>query len=141
MLAYFGEEAPESCDACDNCDSGRAALLGGTALPSGAPAEAAPAPVRRRKRAGVPAEESDAARPAARRRPRKPPAARTAPAPAPPTLGPFPLQARVEHTALGLGIVVGYGSGKINVAFEAHGQKTLSLAVVLERGLLRTLEA
>lgn len=52
---------------------------------------------------------------------------------------PFALQSRVEHREWREGVVMRYEGDRIVVLFEEVGYRTLSLATVLERGLLREL--
>lgn len=49
---------------------------------------------------------------------------------------PFALQSTVTHTAWGNGIVMRYEGDRIVVLFASEGWKTLSLATVLQQGLL-----
>jgi ATP-dependent DNA helicase RecQ len=50
--------------------------------------------------------------------------------------GPFPEQTRVVHEVFGEGLVIRHESGSIVVLFDDAGYKTLSLDLVLEKGLL-----
>jgi ATP-dependent DNA helicase RecQ len=50
---------------------------------------------------------------------------------------PFPVDARVRHKAWGLGRVLRYDGDRMVVLFDRAGYRTLSVATVLERGLLR----
>ena len=52
---------------------------------------------------------------------------------------PFALQARVEHTQWGEGLVMRYEGDRIVVLFDEVGYRTLSLEAVASRGLLREL--
>jgi ATP-dependent DNA helicase RecQ len=61
-------------------------------------------------------------------------AGRTASAPAD---VPFPVGARVAHREWGEGVVQRYDDDAVVVLFDEVGYKTLALAVVLDRGLLR----
>jgi ATP-dependent DNA helicase RecQ len=51
---------------------------------------------------------------------------------------PFAVGARVAHREWGQGVVQRYEDEAVIVLFDAVGYKTLALAVVVERGLLRT---
>jgi ATP-dependent DNA helicase RecQ len=56
---------------------------------------------------------------------------------APDADGPFALEARVEHDAWGTGTVTRLEDGRLVVLFDRGGYRTLDLATVVERGLLR----
>src|SRR5215216_4808982 len=51
---------------------------------------------------------------------------------------PFPVDARVRHKAWGLGRVLRYDGDRMVVLFDRAGYRTLSVATVLERKLLRS---
>jgi ATP-dependent DNA helicase RecQ len=51
---------------------------------------------------------------------------------------PFPVEAPVEHTEWGPGVVMRIEDDRLVVLFDQVGYKTLALATVLEHGLLRT---
>jgi ATP-dependent DNA helicase RecQ len=51
--------------------------------------------------------------------------------------GPFEVNARVSHATWGRGQVLRYEEDKVVVLFDSVGYKTLSVAAVVERGLLR----
>jgi ATP-dependent DNA helicase RecQ len=53
---------------------------------------------------------------------------------------PFPLNSRVTHQSLGEGMVMRYEGDKMVVLFDDAGYKTLGVELVLEQGLLRSLE-
>ena len=48
----------------------------------------------------------------------------------------IPTDARVEHREWGRGVVMSADDDRIGVLFDAHGYRTLSVAAVLDRGLL-----
>jgi ATP-dependent DNA helicase RecQ len=50
--------------------------------------------------------------------------------------GPFALGTRVEHAEWGEGAVQRYDDDRMTVLFDAVGCKTLSVSLVVERGLL-----
>jgi ATP-dependent DNA helicase RecQ len=50
---------------------------------------------------------------------------------------PFPLNSRVVHTIWSEGVVLRYEGDKIIVLFDGVGYKALSLAIVMEKGLLQ----
>lgn len=50
---------------------------------------------------------------------------------------PFPLQSEVIHSGWGLGTVMSYEDETVTVLFESEGYKTLSVELVLEKGLLQ----
>jgi ATP-dependent DNA helicase RecQ len=52
---------------------------------------------------------------------------------------PFPLESRVVHGQWGEGTVLRYDGDTVVVLFDRSGYKTLALALVLERNLLRPL--
>ena len=52
---------------------------------------------------------------------------------------PFPVGSPVTHTTFGTGRVTHLGEGKVTVLFDTVGYQTLSLELVLERGLLEAL--
>lgn len=54
--------------------------------------------------------------------------------------GPFELNSRVSHAEWGAGIVMRYENDKIVVLFEDVGYKTLSVAMVRERNLLKSID-
>ena len=51
--------------------------------------------------------------------------------------GPFTLNDRVRHVTHGPGLVARVEDGRVVVAFEDAGYKTLDVATSLENGLLR----
>ena len=53
------------------------------------------------------------------------------------TAQPFPLQSEVVHSEWGPGTVMSYEDETVTVLFEAEGYKTLSVELVLEKGLLQ----
>ncbi|NJN59048.1 MAG: ATP-dependent DNA helicase RecQ [Leptolyngbyaceae cyanobacterium SL_5_9] len=53
---------------------------------------------------------------------------------------PFPLNSRITHQSLGEGMVMRYEEDKMVVLFDDAGYKTLGVEIVLEQGLLRSLE-
>ena len=53
------------------------------------------------------------------------------------TAQPFPLQSEVIHSEWGLGTVMSYEDETVTVLFESEGYKTLSVELVLEKGLLQ----
>ncbi|MEW6271220.1 MAG: RecQ family zinc-binding domain-containing protein, partial [Thermodesulfobacteriota bacterium] len=116
LLRYFGEDAPDRCGFCDSCDSGRservAARLAVAVVPE--------------PRVRATARQTAAAAPAARS-PRQRPA--TAAAFAPGTWA--------EHRAFGRGMVVGRDGDHVEIAFQTHGKRKLSLALALSRGILK----
>ena len=50
---------------------------------------------------------------------------------------PFALQAEVIHSEWGPGTVMSYEDETVTVLFESEGYKTLSVELVLEKGLLQ----
>ena len=52
---------------------------------------------------------------------------------------PFPVGTPVTHTTFGTGRVTHLGEGKVTVLFDTVGYQTLSLELVLERGLLEAI--
>ena len=56
--------------------------------------------------------------------------------PSPTDEAPFGVNDRVRHATFGPGIVTGLEGGKVTVAFDAVGYRTLSLEEVVARGLL-----
>ncbi|MFL5691775.1 MAG: RecQ family zinc-binding domain-containing protein, partial [Ktedonobacteraceae bacterium] len=50
---------------------------------------------------------------------------------------PFPLNSRVVHATWSEGVVLRYEGDKIIVLFDEVGYKVLSLAIVMEKGLLK----
>lgn len=52
---------------------------------------------------------------------------------------PFPLQSAVTHPEWGPGVVMSYEEETVTVLFESTGYKTLSVELVLEKGLLEPL--
>jgi ATP-dependent DNA helicase RecQ len=53
---------------------------------------------------------------------------------------PFPLESAVNHPSWGAGMVMSYEAETVTVLFESEGYKTLSLALVEEKGLLHAAE-
>ncbi|MBD1869196.1 ATP-dependent DNA helicase RecQ [Cyanobacteria bacterium FACHB-471] len=53
---------------------------------------------------------------------------------------PFPLNSRVKHQSLGEGMVMRYEGDKMVILFDDAGYKTLGVNLVLEQGLLRSVE-
>jgi ATP-dependent DNA helicase RecQ len=53
---------------------------------------------------------------------------------------PFPLNSRVSHQSLGEGMVMRYEGDKMVILFDDAGYKTLGVDLVLEQGLLRSVE-
>ncbi|MBD2055366.1 ATP-dependent DNA helicase RecQ [Oculatella sp. FACHB-28] len=53
---------------------------------------------------------------------------------------PFPLNSRVKHQSLGEGMVMRYEGDKMVILFDDAGYKTLGVDLVLEQGLLRSVE-
>ena len=51
---------------------------------------------------------------------------------------PFPLQSTVRHSEWGNGVVMEYENDVVTVLFEEHGYKSLSVPLVEEKDLLRT---
>lgn len=51
---------------------------------------------------------------------------------------PFPLQSTVSHNEWGNGVVTEYENDIVTVLFEEHGYKSLSIPLVEEKDLLRT---
>ena len=52
---------------------------------------------------------------------------------------PFPLQSAVTHAEWGPGVVMSYENDTVTVLFESTGYKTLSVELVVEKGLLEPL--
>ncbi|NJL35974.1 MAG: ATP-dependent DNA helicase RecQ [Leptolyngbyaceae cyanobacterium SM1_4_3] len=53
---------------------------------------------------------------------------------------PFPLNSRVTHQSLGEGMVMRYEGDKMVILFDDAGYKTLGVDLVLEQGLLKSIE-
>lgn len=111
ILQYFGEDAPNECDACDNCTSGRTARISARIQAGEAPA---------------------LGERAVRRVPQHRPAAPHAVAPAPP----FVVDSWVAHAEWGKGQVLGYQEDRMAIRFDEVGEKTLKVPLVVAGNLL-----
>jgi ATP-dependent DNA helicase RecQ len=129
LLGYFGEPHPGRCGACDVCvgheepaEDGVEDVMADTDVLAGtgrgARAEPEDAP-------GAPGASADGATNGMAH----PPAGED----------PFPLQAAVEHTEWGRGVVMRHEGDRITVFFEREGYKTLARDLIATQDLLRRL--